>query len=121
MNRHARYAFYGSLRRGMSNYLPLAHGLEFQRETQLPGFRLFALESWPYAVRTGNPKDTITVEIFRVSDPAVEKAIHELELSVGYYYDEVMWEGQDIGIYLYRQAGPETLVEGGDWVKFFRS
>jgi gamma-glutamylcyclotransferase (GGCT)/AIG2-like uncharacterized protein YtfP len=120
MNQHARYAFYGSLRRGMSNYLPLAHGLEFLMETKLPGFRLYALASWPYAVRTNNPDDMITVEIFHVHNRAVEKAIHELELGVGYYYDEVSLEDGQVGIYLYRHAGPETLVEGGDWVKFFR-
>jgi gamma-glutamylcyclotransferase (GGCT)/AIG2-like uncharacterized protein YtfP len=121
MNPFSRYAFYGSLRRGMSNFREFQHGLVFHSEETLPGFQLFAMEEFPYAVRTGNPSDRITVEIFKVTDPRVERAFHDLEMNVGYYYDEVLVNNMITGIYLYKTAGPETLVKGGDWVKFFGS
>jgi gamma-glutamylcyclotransferase (GGCT)/AIG2-like uncharacterized protein YtfP len=121
MNGLSRYAFYGSLRRGMSNYLQFRHGLSFLSKQVLPGFQLYAMDLYPYAVRTGRPSDRITVEIFRVTDPQVEQAIHNLEMSVGYYYDEVFVNNTPTGIYLYKTPGPETVVNGGDWVKFFGS
>ena len=121
MNAHSTYAFYGSLRRGMSNYRYYEKGLEFLYMDVIPGYRLYALEEYPYAVRTGNPKDLLTVEVFRVGDPAVERDIHTLELEVGYFYDEVVLRNQPVGIYLFEKAGTEPLVKGGDWIKFFGS
>lgn len=74
---------------------------------------------YPYAVKTGLQTDTTVVEVYKIIDPVVERAIHELELSVGYHYDEVVIRGMRTGIYLHSASGPEPLVEGGDWVKFF--
>ncbi len=121
MNPASTYAFYGSLRRGMSNHSQFQQGLKFLSEEALYGFRLYAMDEYPYAVRTGNLLDIITVEVFQVTDPSVERAIHELEIGVGYYYDEIVLHGIQVGIYLYKNAGTETLVKDGDWVKFFGS
>ncbi len=121
MNSESTYAFYGSLRRGMSNYRQYENGLEFLSVEVLPGFKLYAMDEYPYAIRTGDALDAITVEIFRAKDPMVELAIHDLEMSVGYYYDEIVLHGKRVGIYLYEKAGSETLVKSGDWVKFFGS
>jgi len=52
-------------------------------------------------------------------DKQAEQRIHALELSVGYYYDEVLVEGRSAGIYLYKSAGNHPPVEHGDWVHFF--
>lgn len=105
----------------MTNYRYFEKGLEFQYTTVIPGFRLHALEDYPYAVRTGHPDDRLTVEVFKVTDPQVERAIHALEEEVGYRYDEVVLGDQMVGIYLYEKAGTEPLVESGDWIKFFGS
>lgn len=121
MNARSTYAFYGSLRRGMSNYRYFEKGLEYQYTEVISGYRLHALEDYPYAVKTGQSSDQLTVEVFRVTSPEFERAIHELEMEVGYIYDEVLLRGESVGIYLYEKAGTEPLVKGGDWIKFFGS
>lgn len=113
------YAFYGSLRKGMSNHRKYRHGLSLLFVESLSGYRLHAMRYYPYAVKTGLQTDTTVVEVYKIIDPVVERAIHDLELSVGYHYDEVAIRGMRTGIYLYLTTGPEPLVEDGDWVKFF--
>ncbi len=121
MNPDSLYAFYGSLRKGMNNHGRFDHGLSYLFVETLPGYCLHAMRHYPYAVKTGHQTDRTVVEVYQIVDPAVEQAIHELELSVGYHYDEVDIRGMRTGIYLYSVTGPEPLVEGGDWVKFFGS
>ena len=121
MNARSTYAFYGSLRRGMSNYQRYKNALEFLFQDTLGGYQLYALENYPYAVRTGNPADLITVEIFKVTNTDMERSIHELEIGVGYYYDEIPIRGALTGIYLFEKKGHETFVKNGDWVQFFGS
>lgn len=105
----------------MSNHRRYKTGLEYLFTDTLAGFRLYALPGYPFAVKTGNPGDVITVEVHRATDRATEQAIHSLEIGVGYVYDEVRIRGHAVGIYLFEKAGTEPLVEGGDWVKFFGS
>ncbi len=119
MNPDSTYAFYGSLRRGMINHRRYEKGLKFISVEVITGYKLYAMDAYPYAVRTQDDSDTLTTEIFRVTDPVVERSIHDLEMSVGYYYDEIVLHGRRVGIYLYEKAGHETLVKSGDWVKFF--
>ena len=121
MNDLSTYAFYGSLRRGMDNYERYNAGLEFLFEEEISGYHLYQMEYYPYAIKTNRKEDVIRVEVFRISDSQIEQAIHDLEISVGYYYDEVEIRGQSVGMYLFRKAGSETLVKGGDWVKFYGS
>jgi gamma-glutamylcyclotransferase (GGCT)/AIG2-like uncharacterized protein YtfP len=119
MNSNATYAFYGSLRRGMSNYKIYEPALEYINTVRLPGFRLYALPNYPFAVRSADQKDVIVAELFKVTSNEVEHHIHSLELRVGYYYDEVSIEGMNVGIYLYESVENHPLVEHGDWVHFF--
>ena len=121
MNSSSLYAFYGSLRRGMSNYERYKAGLEFLYEEQIRGYHLYQMEHYPYAVKTNQEEDAILVEVFKITDSPTEKAIHDLEISVGYYYDEVEIRRQPVGIYLFKKAGSESLVKDGDWVKFYGS
>jgi len=121
VNPEALYAFYGSLRKGMSNHLRYGKGLDFLFQESVPGYKLHAMRYYPYAVKTENSNDVTVVEVYKISDPATERAIHALELSVGYYYDEVTIRGKRIGIYLFKKSGPDPLVKDGDWVKFFGS
>ncbi len=80
---------------------------------------MYALKWYPYAVRSEQQGDRILAEVFRVTNQATERAIHNLELGVGYLYDEVEIRGRNTGIYLFEKAGEEPFVNGGDWVKFF--
>jgi gamma-glutamylcyclotransferase (GGCT)/AIG2-like uncharacterized protein YtfP len=121
LNADSTYAFYGSLRCGMSNHHRFERGLSLLFTEKVPGYALFAMRYYPYAVKTDNPDDAIIVEVYKIADAETEKAIHELELSVGYFYDEVMIRDHRTGIYLFEKSGPEPLVKGGDWVKFFGS
>lgn len=119
MNSNAVYVFYGSLRRGMSNYKIYETSLEYIKTVKLPGFRLYSLPNYPFAVRSKNQRDTIVAELCKVTNKQIEKSIHALEISVGYYYDEVIVEGKNVGIYLYESPGNHPPVEHGDWVHFF--
>ena len=105
----------------MSNYKHFERSLEFLYQEIISGYQLYAQEKYPYAVKTGNDSDLITVEVFKITNPVMEKRIHELELHVGYFYDEVKIRDQKVGIYLFKKAGTETLVKSGDWVLFFGS
>jgi len=119
MNVDSLYAFYGSLRRGMMYHEVYKNGMDYQFSARLHGFKLYALEEYPFAVKTGQPSDSIVVEVFKITDPKTEKSIYELELEVGYYYDEVTVNAIAAGIYLYESPGNYPEVKGGDWVKFF--
>lgn len=119
MNGRSTYAFYGSLRKGMRNYLIYEKHLKFHSTQVVSGFLLFEMDDYPYAIQTGNPDHLLTVEIFTITDPETEKAIHKLELEVGYVCRELKVGGQSVGIYLFEKAGNERLVESGDWVEFF--
>jgi gamma-glutamylcyclotransferase (GGCT)/AIG2-like uncharacterized protein YtfP len=119
MNTNSTYAFYGSLRRGMINYRDFESSLEFLFQEIISGYQLYAMAEYPYAVKTQNPSDLVVVEVFKINNHRVEKRIHELELRVGYFYDEVDVRGHNVGIYLFKKAGTETLVKSGDWVEFF--
>lgn len=105
----------------MNNYAEFKHGLEYLFTDTIPGYRLHALPEYPYAVKSDDPRDVIVVEVFRATNPTVEQAIHELELGVGYAYDEITLRGKATGIYCFGKPGSEPLVQGGDWVKFFGS
>ena len=105
----------------MVNYDEFKNGLRFLYLEVISGFQLYQMKHYPYAVRTGDKNDIITVEVFEVTNPEVERSIHALEIGVGYYYDEVEIRSRKVGIYLFETAGPEPLVKGGDWVKFFGS
>jgi gamma-glutamylcyclotransferase (GGCT)/AIG2-like uncharacterized protein YtfP len=121
MNSKSLYAFYGSLRRGMMYYEVFKDGLEYQFSAQVEGFKLYALKSYPFAIKTNLSMDSIEVEVFKVINSDIEKKIHELELGVGYYYDEIKIKSIIAGIYLFYKPENYPEVKGGDWVKFFGS
>lgn len=119
MNSGSLYAFYGSLRRGMENHKIFEFALHYQYSVRLTRFKMFALESFPFVTRTASDQDTIVAEVYRVTDTNAEQNIHNLEISLGYFYDEVVINGVSVGIYVYKNAENYPEVLGGDWVKFF--
>ncbi len=54
------------LRRGMYNYKQFEQHLEFMSTVRLEGFKLYALEDYPYAVRTEQYDESIVVELFEI-------------------------------------------------------
>ncbi len=120
MNNSALYAFYGSLRRGMENYFHYKTGLDYQYSIRLCGFQLYSLGPYPAAVKTASKDHSIVAEIFRITDPLVAKSIHDLEINAGYYFDTVMIDGEEVGIYLFESSENYQEVSSGDWVNFFR-
>lgn len=94
-------------------------GLDYQFSALVEGFKLYALKEYPFAVRTKDVNDFIVVEVFKINKPETEKSIHQLELGVGYYYDEIQLNSTTAGIYLFNEPGNYPEVKGGDWVKFF--
>lgn len=103
----------------MLNHDRFSYALRYRYTETLPGYRLHVMEHYPYAVHTGRSEDVLVAEVYHVIDHQVEQEIHDLELGVGYSYAEVMVRGCSTGIYLFESSGPEPLVPGGDWVKFF--
>jgi len=120
MTTNGLYAFYGSLRRGMENYLHYQDGLEYLYSLRLQGFRVYSLGPYPAAVKTGNQSHSMVVEVFRISKREVAQSIHELEINAGYYFDTLTIAGEQVGIYLFKSCENYREVSSGDWVRFFR-
>lgn len=113
------FAFYGSLRQGMANYLTYKSSLEFITKKTITGFALYALPDYPYAVKTNNEKDELVIEVFRIKDEITIQNIHKLELDAGYNFDLIDVVGMKVCIYLFEEPGNNQKVKSGDWVEFF--
>lgn len=120
MNKDSTYAFYGSLRRGMSNYEVYKNHLRYLYSTRLRGFQLFSLGPYPFARETNNPGDSILVEVFKITDRTTEQQIHQLEVDAAYFYKDTRIVRSEVGIYLFSTDKNYPRVLGGDWVDFFR-
>ncbi|MBL7874212.1 MAG: gamma-glutamylcyclotransferase [Cyclobacteriaceae bacterium] len=119
MNLALQYAFYGSLRKGLTLYEQYKSCLDYRFSVWLPGFKLYSLGSYPCAVKSDELSDRILIEVMNVADPKIRKEIFELEIEAGYSYHEVIVQDIPTGIFLYQNAANYPLVHGGDWVKFY--
>ena len=111
------FAFYGSLRRGMANYRLYAPHLHYLTTLQLPGYRLFALSDYPYAIRT-TTADTIVAELFHIESQTVREEIYHMEIDAGYVFETITVGDRQAGIYLFPHQGNGYFVPSGDWVAF---
>ena len=119
MNAHSLYAFYGTLRKGMENHYMLGPETQYLGRVKLPGYKLFSLVDYPYAVKSRSLSDMIVAELFFIPDKAVQQYIHSMELDAGYYYYEIILEGKRYGIYLFSEERKEhDQIISGDWVEF---
>jgi gamma-glutamylcyclotransferase (GGCT)/AIG2-like uncharacterized protein YtfP len=121
MNKNSLYAFYGSLRTGMYNHEIYRQHLQYLFTENLVGFKLYALERYPIAIKTNLPTDTIKAEIFQITDKETEESIHQLELQAHYHYDEITIRNERVGIYLFAHAKNYPEVAGGDWIEYLNS
>lgn len=120
MNIDSTYAFYGSLRRGMSNYEIFKNDLRYQYSARVKGLQLFSLGPYPFARESSNLADSILVEVFKITNPVTEQQIHQLEIDADYYFKEVGLGRTKVGIYLFSTDKNYPQVLNGDWVDFFR-
>lgn len=120
MNKNNKYAFYGSLRKGMYNFDRFKDGLTYERTVQIPGFRLYSLGPYPTALKSDDPNDILTVDLFTVTSTMAYR-IDAMERGADYDYVEVDVDGEKYGIYTwdFSLAGRllKSRVPGGDWVK----
>ncbi len=113
------FAFYGSLRRGMVNYPVYSQHMEYLETVRLPGYKLFALSDYPYAIRAG-ASDFIVAELFRIESEGIRKGIYQMEIDAGYIFDHIAVGDHQAGIYLFPHQSNESFVPSGDWVSFVR-
>ncbi|HRK53314.1 MAG TPA: gamma-glutamylcyclotransferase [Cyclobacteriaceae bacterium] len=113
------FAFYGSLRRGMVNFYNYQADLKYLKTRRIFGYELFALETYPYAVKSINESNSIVVEIFLIENTRAAEAIHKMEIDAGYIFELIEVDGEKVGIYLFEHSGGNSKVESGDWVEFF--
>ncbi len=119
MSESLLYAFYGSLRRGMNNHALYEHELQYQRTVVLKGYALYALVDYPYAVKTGDPQDTLVAELYTIPNPQTKQTIHDMELDAGYIFSEEQIAEGKFGIYIFAAPGRDDVrVPGGDWVAY---
>ncbi len=119
MNKYSQYAFYGTLRKEMENYWMYAAYLKYQDTVTLPGYRMFSLVDYPYAIRTGNPDNIIVAELFKITERETEEIIHHMELEAGYMLAEIPIAGNKFGIYLFENFRVEDCeIPEGDWAVF---
>lgn len=119
MERQPLYAFYGSLRRGMQNYVAFKDALHYCYYVWVPGFYLVSLGDYPAAIPS-SPNDYILTEVFHVIDKSAEQKIIDLEHTSGYEMTEVFLFNEPVKIFVFKSGENFPKVEGGDWVTFFR-
>ena len=118
MDSKSKYAFYGTLRRGMENYETFRNSMEYLRTVDIPGFRMYSKGSYPYVVRSQDEQDRITAEIFQIGNPMAAKEIDELELGAGYFLDYMSIGNEKFGIYVFQQNFTDDFrIASGDWVQ----
>jgi gamma-glutamylcyclotransferase (GGCT)/AIG2-like uncharacterized protein YtfP len=113
-----RYAFYGTLRRGMENHTRFADFLRYRYSFWVPGYRMHSVGDYPCVVPAG-PANFVLCEIMDVASGAVRQAIHHLEEEAGYRFGEVGLRGERVGIFYFDAVENFLEVKSGDWVQFF--
>jgi gamma-glutamylcyclotransferase (GGCT)/AIG2-like uncharacterized protein YtfP len=117
---------YGSLREGQYNAKAFKEefgdGYQYIGTLDITGYKLYSLGSYPAIKETKNIEDTLTVDIFKVSDE-VQSEIDNMEHGAGYDSHKRIVRFNDktypCTIYVYGYSLDEKyLVKSGDWSKF---
>jgi Uncharacterized conserved protein len=113
------YLFYGSLRKGMSLHQRFESDLEYHYSLWLKGYELYALEDYPFAIKSNDPETKILVDVFEIKSQQTVDEIHQIEMAAGYFFEVIKLNDTKAGIYLFENHANEPKVEGGDWVNFY--
>src|SRR5687768_13262362 len=81
------YAVYGTLRQGFGNnrLLQNEHSQYLGTQTKKFPFRMVSMGGFPGMIYTPGKENTITIEVFRVTSPTVERRLDMLEGYPGWY------------------------------------
>lgn len=117
------YAVYGTLRQGFGNNIRFQNKYsEFLgAETKVMPFKMVSLGGFPGLIPTPGQERSITVEVFRVTSPDVERSLDQLEGYPGWYDKqtiETQWGTANVYTLSEEGYGKRTLVESGDWKQF---
>jgi gamma-glutamylcyclotransferase (GGCT)/AIG2-like uncharacterized protein YtfP len=120
-----KFAFYGTLREGHGNNLYLvkpAVGTKYEGTRVLSGYKMFDIggKSYPFVVKTGNPEDTIVVELYHLPDQTYAKRIHWMELGSNFHVEELNLDDQTYWLYAKKDGTGFMPVPYGDWTKYKR-
>lgn len=116
---HSLYAFYGSLRRGMRLHQQFNNDLQYLYSAWLPGYDLYSLGNYPYALGSDYSTHKIMVEVMRILDPETERSICKIENDAGYYAEEIQIVNDSVTIFLFEAPANNLRITSGDWGIFF--
>ena len=127
MKTYKKYALYGSLRKDLirdrygnrwadaTNFLEEAH--------KVKGIDLRDNGSYPEAQLSDDKERVLLVDIAEFTEEQVRDTIYRMEVMAGYRLDEVMVNGEPVGIYLIPKEDDisyKKLVESGDWATYYK-
>lgn len=120
------FAFYGTLREGDYNHTRLVKpdkGAKKIGTITLAGYKMYDMGhgSYPFAIKTGNEKDTIVVELHELKDELLINRIHGMEIGAGYGVEKIENKGKTYWLYVHpneRDYKGYREVTGGDWMQY---
>ena len=122
------FFIYGSLRKGEYNHYIMEKCSELMGLTKIKGFKLISLGSYPAIIPTGDKKDLVVGEVFKINDFNIINRVDGMELGAGYKrtMQKVRLDGDKkikVIFYEYKKSISEydlinSVVKSGDWVKF---
>lgn len=124
---------YGSLRVGEYNHSSVKDCMPVvELERKVAGYKMYSLGAYPAIVRTDDPDDIITIDVFDMaSTPEATNmmaSIHRMEVGAGYDIEEACTIDNQWEVLLYTQTyRAESFIElghqevvGGDWTEYQR-
>jgi gamma-glutamylcyclotransferase (GGCT)/AIG2-like uncharacterized protein YtfP len=93
--------------------------LQYLYSAWLPGYDLYSLENYPYALPSADARHRILVEVMMILDSETEKSICKIEHDAGYYTHEIMIGDDQVILFLFEEPANNLRIESGDWGIFF--
>jgi gamma-glutamylcyclotransferase (GGCT)/AIG2-like uncharacterized protein YtfP len=115
------YAVYGTLRKGFGNHRLLDNEYSERLGTfkTNPEWKMVSLGGFPGVIPNGS--QVITVEVYRVTNPMVERRLDMLESYPSFYGKtkiETPWGTADMYTLTEEEYGHLTPVPSGDWIQW---
>ena len=120
------FAFYGTLREGGYNHARLVaqdKGAKKLGEMRITGYKMFDLGHYPFAVKTGDKKDSMVVELYELQDEYIIELIHRMEVGALYGIEKETINNNTYWVYVYDDAKDYggrgyKAVPDGDWATY---
>ena len=133
MSRITLLGTYGSLRVGEYNHSSVKDSMPIvELERKVAGYKMYSLGAYPAIVRTDDPEDIITIDVFDMASTQqasnMMSSIHRMETNAGYDIEVASTIDGEMEVLLYTQTyraesfdelGHEQVV-GGDWTAYQR-